>query len=89
MRLNPNAWYSIFMFGFNVGLALSWGAVWTIIGFFLMATIVGIPIGIACLGIGAWPLKAVMSRRINQKVRWDNRDRSYGEEYEEEVPWEV
>lgn len=77
------------MFGMNLGFALAWATPWVLFGFLLMATVFGIPLGIPCLIVGSWPFKAVIQRRIDRTIKWENRDRSYGEEFEEDVPWEM
>lgn len=70
-------------------IGIFWAVPWTIVGIALIATIIGIPIGLLCFGIGAAPLTWLERRRIDQRLAWHDRDRTYAEEFNEEVPWEM
>jgi hypothetical protein len=87
---NPYSASSKFWYAFRVTMVvLLWGVPWVAVGILLCASIIGIPLGVLCIGIGAAPYTRIEKKRIAQQVAWYNRDRSYAEEYEEEVPWEL
>ena len=68
---------------FEVLLAFMWAIPWTLLGLLLIATFVLWPAGVACLTIGAYPLKRIVSRHIwnastNEIARRQDR---YSEDY--------
>jgi hypothetical protein len=87
---NPYRASSRFWHAFLVTQVVIWWSIpWVAVGILLCASLIGIPLGILFIGIGCSPYAYLANRRISQLVTWDHRDRSYAEEYEEEVPWEL
>lgn len=87
---NPYSASSRFWYALKIVLVVClWSGPLVAVGILFCVSIIGIPLGIPLIVIGCSPYAYFEKKRIDQMVAWYNRDRSYAEEYEEEVPWEL
>jgi uncharacterized membrane protein YccF (DUF307 family) len=81
------------MAGFVLKLALAyiWGAFWVLVGLIFVLSIIGIPVGMACFGIAAWPVSQVINARLKQQVKAEREEEERDKPLDEDViyPWEV
>jgi hypothetical protein len=76
-----------FWFGIRIGISFMWAAPWMILAFIFGASIIGIPIAIALVGIASAPFHHIMKRHLENSYAYNNRDHPL--EVEGGVPWEV
>ncbi len=58
-------------------LALLWALPWTAVGIVLCVTVVLSPLGVTFLGIGAYPLKRLITRKVNEAIQIERDTEEY------------
>jgi hypothetical protein len=68
---------------------VAWGLPWTAAGIALCLSIIGLPVGLLCLGIGAYPWFRAEKGHLARKDKWINRDRPLFSDDERQRPWDM
>jgi hypothetical protein len=87
--VNPNCAKEQITFGLKLAAWTMWMLPWGAVGCLLCLTGILAPLGMACIGVAAWPLKNMIATRNRKAVEYEARW-AYTEEGEAgEVPWET
>jgi hypothetical protein len=58
----------------KVAACIVWGAPWVAVSLPFFLSVIGVPIAVLLIGIGAWPWQRLEMRHMERKRTWEQRD---------------